>query len=272
MGQWDATTAVVDDGLDPEIGLVFEPNRRAFPRLSAREITWLRTARLKYGPSVSLIDLSVRGALFETKLQLRPGSESALELTGRGAQTVMPFRVVRCQVSDLTGGLRYRGACAFKRPLDLLDLQPPVATNSDEVDFLKDSPSGWSKVIVRYADGKLLKGYTQDFRPARMHFHLWPSMAATASERMMVPLPLVKAVFFVRDFTGNPAHVEGQAFDKLRHGRRVEVTFLDREVIVGSTLNYQPDGDGFFVLPADARSNNMRIFVVSGSVRHVRFP
>jgi len=74
------------------------------------------------------------------------------------------------------------------------------------------------------------------------------------------------------DFTGNPAHIEQKAFDKLRHGRKIEVTFVDSEVIVGSTLNYQPDGDGFFVLPADARSNNMRVFVVSGSVRHVRFP
>jgi hypothetical protein len=50
------------------------------------------------------------------------------------------------------------------------------------------------------------------------------------------------------------------------------VTFVDREVIMGSTLNYQSDGDGFFVLPADPRSNNIRVFVVSGSVRHVRFP
>ena len=59
---------------------------------------------------------------------------------------------------------------------------------------------------------------------------------------------------------------------ELRHGRKIEVTFVDREVIMGSTLNDQSDGDGFFVLPADARSNNIRGFVVSGSVRHVRFP
>jgi hypothetical protein len=253
-----------------ESGLVFEPNRRAFPRLTAREITWLRSVRLKYGPSVLLIDLSVRGALFETGLQLRPGSESALELTGGGKQTVVPFRVVRCQVSDLTGGLRYRGACAFKRLLELGDLQPSFSPNSD--DLPGDILTTWHKVIVRYADGNLLKGYTQDFRPAQMHFHVWPSMASAASERMMVPLPLVKAVFFVRDFTGDSAYVEEKLFDKPRHGRKIEVTFVDREVIMGSTLNYRPDGDGFFVLPADPRSNNIRVFVVSGSVRHVRFP
>jgi hypothetical protein len=54
-------------------------------------------------------------------------------------------------------------------------------------------------------------------------------------------------------------------------GRRLEVTFLDGEVLVGSTMNYQPHGPGFFLLPADPGSNNLRTFVVSGSTRHVRF-
>jgi hypothetical protein len=251
-------------------GPAVESNRRAFPRLTARELAWFHTVRLKYGPAVSLIDLSVRGALFETPLQLRPGSESALELAGGETQTVVPFRVVRCQVSDLRGGLRYRGAAAFKRPLEPSDLQPPPLPNFDAL--ISDSRTGWHKVIVRYTDGKLIKGYTQDFHPARLRFHIWPSMTAEASEQMIVPIPRLKAVFFVRDFTGNAAHVEQSVFDRPRHGRKIEVTFVDSEVIVGSTLNYQPEGDGFFVLPADARSNNVRIFVVSGSVRHVRFP
>jgi hypothetical protein len=253
-----------------DIGLAVGPNRRAFPRLTARELAWLHTARLKYGPAVSVIDLSVRGALFETGLQLRPGSESALELGGGGRNTVVPFRVVRCQVSDLRGGLRYRGACAFKKPLEPGDLQAPQMPKFD--DLLSDVRSGWHKVIARHTDGKLLKGYTQDFHPSRLSFHVWPTMTAAASEQMMVPLPRLKAVFFVRDFTGDAAHVEQTVFDGARHGRKIEVTFVDREVIVGSTLNYQPEGEGFFVLPADPRSNNVRIFVVSASVRHVRFP
>jgi hypothetical protein len=65
--------------------------------------------------------------------------------------------------------------------------------------------------------------------------------------------------------------VERQTFETPPHGRKLEVTFLDGEVIVGSTLNYRPEGLGFFLCPADPRSNNLRIFVVCGSVRRARF-
>ena len=49
------------------------------------------------------------------------------------------------------------------------------------------------------------------------------------------------------------------------------VTFIDDEVLVGTTLNYRPDGCGFMVTPLDLASNNERVFVVSQSVRHVQF-
>src|SRR5580692_2805250 len=86
-------------------------NRRVHARLTPPEIAWLRAVRLRHGPSVSLIDLSVSGALFETEFRLQPGSESVLELVGGGKDALVPFRVVRSHVSDLRGGLRYRGAC-----------------------------------------------------------------------------------------------------------------------------------------------------------------
>ena len=73
----------------------------------------------------------------------------------------------------------------------------------------------------------------------------------------------LKAVFFVRDFNGNPAYRERKVFDGAGQGRRVEVTFADGEVIVGTTLNYRPDGQGFFLSPADPAANNTRIFVVA---------
>jgi hypothetical protein len=49
------------------------------------------------------------------------------------------------------------------------------------------------------------------------------------------------------------------------------VTFLDDEVLSGTTMNYRPDGPGFFLTPGDAGANNERVFVVSRAIRHVRF-
>jgi hypothetical protein len=36
-------------------------------------------------------------------------------------------------------------------------------------------------------------------------------------------------------------------------------------------LNYRPDAQGFFVVPADPGGNNTRIFVIASAVRRVRF-
>lgn len=49
------------------------------------------------------------------------------------------------------------------------------------------------------------------------------------------------------------------------------MTFYDGEVLVGSTLVYRGEGNGFFLHPADSRSNNLRVFVTAGGMRHVRF-
>lgn len=143
-----------------------------------------------------------------------------------------------------------------------------VRSNEPEV----GTAAAWQKVVVRYADGQLLKGFTHDFHGSKSQFSLWPSTTAAAHERVVVPFARLKAVFFVREFGGNPDHIERKMFEAPAHGRRIEVTLLDNEVIVGTTLNYRADSIGFFVIPADAGGNNQRIFVVSSAVRQVRFP
>ncbi len=103
------------------------PDRRAHQRFPARELIGLRSARIKPGPAVSLVNISAGGALFETEARLRPESEAVLELVGDLRRIIVPFRVVRCQVSALDGSLHYRGACDFTRELDLADLVLPRA-------------------------------------------------------------------------------------------------------------------------------------------------
>jgi hypothetical protein len=266
-----------------------ELDRRAHRRLSANELHWLQVARFEHGPSVTLIDLSAGGVLLESHDRLCPGSTLALELVGSN-QVVVPLRVVRSQIASLQEGLLYRGACAFRRPLELPDLVVQSSSAALQSSATTAAPSaspssspeapgssadqrtaGWSLVVLRYLDGRPVRGYCKDFSASHTEFHLWPSVGAPPSQLMIVPLSRLKAVFFVRDFDGNPAHVERQTFATAPHGRKVEITFHDGEVIVGSTLNYRPEGSGFFLCPADSRSNNVRIFVVCASVRHARF-
>jgi PilZ domain len=139
------------------------------------------------------------------------------------------------------------------------------------VDAAGQARSAFQKIVVRHADGQIVKGYSQDFHPSRPQFSLWPSINATPKERIVVAVARLKALFFVRDFEGNPKYQESKAFGTRGQGRRVEVTFADGEVVLGTTLNYRPDTHGFFVSPADPASNNTRIFVVTTALRRVRF-
>lgn len=126
------------------------------------------------------------------------------------------------------------------------------------------------KVVVRYADGRVVKGFTNNFFPNRPVFHLKPPDSDSGVE---ISVRDLKAVFFVKDFAGNPAYNEKKDFsgEKKPTGRRVEVTFTDGETLVGSTLGYDPARPGFFITPPDEQSNNIRVFVVSSAVRGFRY-
>ena len=76
----------------------------------------------------------------------------------------------------------------------------------------------------------------------------------------------------MRDFAGNPEYHERKDFEAggKTIGTKIEVTFQDGEVLVGSTMGYDLKRQGFFVFPADPQSNNLRAFVVSAAIKNVR--
>jgi hypothetical protein len=135
----------------------------------------------------------------------------------------------------------------------------------------RDLPVGWKRIVVRYLDGRVLKGFNADFAAAKGQVNVWMTPNGPVSSRISVPLAPLKAIFFVHDLKGDPAHRPGVATWSER-GRRISVMFVDGEVLEGTTLSYLKGGPGFFVTPADAGGNNLRIFVGSGAVRQVTFP
>ena len=128
-----------------------------------------------------------------------------------------------------------------------------------------------AKVVVRYLDGKVIKGFTQDFFPNKDRFHLHHA-AKSSGESVEVMVKDLKAIFFVQDFEGNAQYSERKSYGEgeRAQGRKVEVTFADGEILVGSTMGYDPNRPGFFIFPADPKGNNIRVFAVSSSVKKVR--
>ena len=130
------------------------------------------------------------------------------------------------------------------------------------------------KVVLRYIDGRVIKGYSQDFNPTRPVFHFQKeSPDASGNQPMTIEIKDLKAVFFVKTFEGNKDYKKRKEFipGDRPQGRKVEVTFADNEVIQGSTVGYDPQRLGFFLFPADSNSNNIRIYVVTSAVKNFRF-
>jgi hypothetical protein len=241
-------------------------DRRAQVRLSAEDASWLRGARLKYGSEVRVIDISTGGILVESDgAPLAPQSNIVFELSAQTGTILMPARVLRSQ--PVEGTTRSQTACAFKRSLSV-DAVAAVTRDESPAPVPTAARASWQRVVARFRGGQVVRGYTNDFHPSKAHLHLMPE--EKAGETMFVALTQLKAVFFVREFEGDPSRVDRHEFDNAQYGRKIEVTFDDGEVLRGTTLAYR-EGSGFFVHPADSRSNNMRVFVSPSATLRVRF-
>jgi hypothetical protein len=279
--------------------------RRAHRRVPGKALGWIEIARVKYGPDVNIVDLSRGGVLLESDRPLAPGSRQALEIAGPERSIVVPFGVLRSRITALEPrGAIYRAACAFSRPLDLPELANtagPVPTPAQTVspvpavqqvtpvEAARPEPlmdtvireaavtnepapaNGCQKIVARFLDGTILKGFNLDFDVNRPSFSLLPGPDADAGG-VSVPVTNLKAVFFVRDFEGNAEYRERKTFMGATQGRRIHLTFTDGEMIIGTTQGYRAGGIGFYVTPVDPRANNARIFVISSAVKQVRFP
>lgn len=128
-----------------------------------------------------------------------------------------------------------------------------------------------AKVVVAYLDSRRLKGYVNDFSPLRDHLFLFPEGVEPKPGDRGTPVRVaeVKALFFVKDFAGNPGHREAPAVSQIL-GKKIEVTFADGEKLIGSSVAYNPKNLGFFLQPANPDDNNERIFVINGNVKQVK--
>ena len=128
-----------------------------------------------------------------------------------------------------------------------------------------------NRIVLHYADGRIIKGNGYDFSPDRPSFHLLPLNAQGLDKVVDVKLKQLKAVFFVRTFEGNPDYRERKEFatHETPYGNRISIKFKDGEVMVGSTAGYDLDRLGFFFFPADPDCNNLRVFVISSAVESI---
>ena len=130
-----------------------------------------------------------------------------------------------------------------------------------------------NKVVARFTDGRTVKGLTNDFAPDKAKFHVNPGEPASGAARLELSTAELKALYFVKDYAGDPKHTEEKTFDQSQRllGRKIRVIFNDGEEMVGTTQGFQPGRPGFFVIPADPESNTDRCYVVSSATKSISF-
>ena len=105
-------------------------DRRVHPRVSSTELTTPASIRFPNRPPVSLVDLSPGGALLHLPFQMRPDSRVTVEFRAAAERMMLPFRLLRCYVMSLKGGVHYEAAGEFVHGLDWKPLLADVAAQT----------------------------------------------------------------------------------------------------------------------------------------------
>jgi hypothetical protein len=116
--------------------------------------------------------------------------------------------------------------------------------------------SGAHRVVVHTVEGQVKRGVLEDVDLAA------PALALAQSPGVAetIPAEKVKAIFFMLA-PGDDAPAAA--------GRKVRVTFRDGRQVAGFSPDYAEGAVGFFMIPADTRTNTARIWVYGAAVRAV---
>jgi hypothetical protein len=125
----------------------------------------------------------------------------------------------------------------------------------------------YTKLVAKYMDGKVKKGFSDDFLLLRETFHLKGDKQV---EGEVVNLSDLKAVFFVDGYSGNSDFKDDKSSVRPAYKRRVSMHFSDGEEIVGYTDDDLEVSDIIRLVPSDPLSNNRLIFVVKKNTTSIK--
>jgi hypothetical protein len=121
------------------------------------------------------------------------------------------------------------------------------------------SPSfieGEHRVILHTVDGHVKRGTIRDadLKDTSIRLDLQTGTIDT------IPMDKMKAIFFMAQAGAKPAEPSGQ---------KIRVTFNDGRQVSGFSDDHEAGDVGFFMIPADARTNTARIYVFRGAVQGI---
>jgi len=146
-------------------------------------------------------------------------------------------------------------------------------------EYPKSEMEDIQRVVIRFTEGKILKGHVRNFSANEIFVLL--EEVGTRTEQS-IPIDELKAIFFVKTFEGVSGYRDRKVYGIRKNiGRKVYIRFNDGESMVGfldgeipwkkGFFLSKPDGKhrGFFLIPVDADSNNIRVFVVGTAIKDI---
>jgi hypothetical protein len=128
------------------------------------------------------------------------------------------------------------------------------------------------KVVLKFLDGRMIKGYMDDLSSKEDSVFV----DTKVSNQQRFNINDLKAIFFVKTFKGNKDYSEKKSYTATsQNTKKILVRFKDSETLLGylegdvpwkKGFHLEPKRGGFFLIPSDHKSNNIKVFVVSTSV------
>jgi hypothetical protein len=112
-------------------------DRRIYPRLSPDALSVAASITIANRPAVTLVDLSQGGARIDLPFQISPDARVNLEFRAASERMMLPFRLLRCYVASLNGGVVYRAAGAFDNELDWKPLLGDVCAQTTSTRLIR---------------------------------------------------------------------------------------------------------------------------------------
>jgi hypothetical protein len=116
---------------------------------------------------------------------------------------------------------------------------------------------GEHRVIIHTLEGQVKRGLLRDVDLLEESIPLEQQLGFTPER---VPAERIKAIFFMLP-PGGKQPASG--------GNKIRVTFADGRQVAGFSEDYSQNGRGFFLVPADNRTNTARIYIYRASVQSV---
>ena len=131
------------------------------------------------------------------------------------------------------------------------------------------------KVVARFKDGRLLKGFARDPEPASGSLRM--SVPGEDPGSVEITLEDLKGIFFVKSWEGNAAYVEREEgfaegvpdFNGAYRLQRTVAGFSDGERLKGYSHNYSPDQPTLSFFPYDPFGNNYKILIVCSALSDI---